>query len=152
MSENLLSFDTAAGEMLGLHLSMIVARMRYATMNWHGRRRTSDSTQWTDAAVHTLKALGYKDHQYMIVAHDDKKHFHIHVMVNKVHQRPSEQQHTSVHTLLHTQLANSKLNTTGSYFWPCTLGCRHRTSLQHHEANVMLLDVRDNTDWSRCTI
>jgi hypothetical protein len=41
--------------------------------------------QWTDCALHTLKALGYRDHQFMIVAHDDKKHFHIHIMVNKVH-------------------------------------------------------------------
>ena len=41
--------------------------------------------QWTDSALQTLKALGYEDHQYMIVAHDDKWHFHIHIMVNKVH-------------------------------------------------------------------
>jgi hypothetical protein len=32
-----------------------------------------------------LKALGYEGHQFMIVAHDDKKHFHIHIMLNKVH-------------------------------------------------------------------
>jgi hypothetical protein len=32
-----------------------------------------------------LKALGYEHHQYMVVAHDDKRHFHIHIMVNKVH-------------------------------------------------------------------
>jgi hypothetical protein len=38
-----------------------------------------------DAAEYTLDQLGYKDHQYVVVAHDDKKHFHIHVMVNKVH-------------------------------------------------------------------
>ena len=41
--------------------------------------------QWIDSAVQTLRALGYADHQYMVVAHDDKKHFHIHIMVNKVH-------------------------------------------------------------------
>jgi hypothetical protein len=35
--------------------------------------------------MQTLKALGYEDQKYMIVAHDDKKHFHIHIMVNKVH-------------------------------------------------------------------
>jgi hypothetical protein len=32
-----------------------------------------------------LKALGYEGHQFLIVAHDDKKHFHIHIMLNKVH-------------------------------------------------------------------
>jgi hypothetical protein len=41
--------------------------------------------QWTESALHTLRELGYQDHQYMVVAHDDKKHFHIHIMVNKVH-------------------------------------------------------------------
>jgi hypothetical protein len=41
--------------------------------------------QWIDCASHTLKELGYQDHQFMVVAHDDKKHFHIHIMVNKVH-------------------------------------------------------------------
>jgi hypothetical protein len=38
-----------------------------------------------DCALHTLKALGYGDYQFMVVAHADKKHFHIHIMVNKVH-------------------------------------------------------------------
>jgi hypothetical protein len=32
-----------------------------------------------------MKALGYEGHQFMIVAHDDKRHFHIHIMLNKVH-------------------------------------------------------------------
>src|ERR1035437_6636528 len=86
MSENLLSFDTAAGEMLGV--ASLNDRCKDALCHYElawppGERPTRP--QWTDAALHTLKALGYKDHQYMIVAHDDKKHFHIHIMVNKVH-------------------------------------------------------------------
>ena len=35
--------------------------------------------------MYTLNQLGYKHHQYVIVAHDDRKHFHIHIMLNKVH-------------------------------------------------------------------
>jgi hypothetical protein len=35
--------------------------------------------------LYTLNQLGFKEHQYVLVAHDDKKHFHIHAMVNKVH-------------------------------------------------------------------
>jgi hypothetical protein len=35
--------------------------------------------------LYTLNQLGLKEHQYVIVAHDDKKHFHIHVMANRVH-------------------------------------------------------------------
>ena len=86
MSENLLSFDTAAGEMLGV--ASLNDRCKDALCHYElawppGERPTRP--QWTDAALHTLKALGYRDHQYMIVAHDDKKHFHIHIMLNKVH-------------------------------------------------------------------
>jgi hypothetical protein len=86
MSENLLSFDTAAGEMQGV--ASLNDRCKDALCHYElawppGERPTRP--QWTDAAVHTLKALGYKDQQYMIVAHDDKKHFHIHIMLNKVH-------------------------------------------------------------------
>ena len=86
LSENLLSFDTAAGEMQGV--ASLNDRCKDAACHYElawppGERPTRP--QWADSALQTLKALGYEDHQYMIVAHDDKKHFHIHIMVNKVH-------------------------------------------------------------------
>jgi len=86
LSENLLSFDTAAGEMQGV--ASLNDRCKDAVCHYElawppGERPTRP--QWADSALQTLKALGYEDHQYMIVAHDDKKHFHIHIMVNKVH-------------------------------------------------------------------
>ena len=120
MSENLLSFDTAAGEMLGV--ASLNDRCKDALCHYElawppGERPTRP--QWTDAALHTLKALGYKDHQYIIVAHDDKKHFHIHVMVNKVHPETlrATTPHQS-HTLLHT--AARQLET--KYNWAHTPG------------------------------
>jgi hypothetical protein len=120
MSENLLSFDTAAGEMLGV--ASLNDRCKDALCHYElawppGERPTRP--QWTDAALRTLKALGYKDHQYMIVAHDDKKHFHIHVMVNKVHPETlrATTPHQS-HTLLHT--AARQLET--KYNWTHTPG------------------------------
>ena len=86
LSWNLLSFDTAAGEMQGV--ASLNDRCKDAVCHYElswppGERPTRP--QWTDSAVQTLKALGYEHHQYMVVAHDDKRHFHIHVMVNKVH-------------------------------------------------------------------
>jgi len=48
-------------------------------------RRTSVAAEWIDSALYTLNQLGFKEHQYVLVAHEDKKHFHIHVMVNRVH-------------------------------------------------------------------
>jgi hypothetical protein len=86
MSKNLLSFDTAAMEMQGV--ASLNNRCKDAVCHYElawppGERPTRP--QWTDCALHTMKALGYEGHQFMIVAHDDKKHFHIHIMLNKVH-------------------------------------------------------------------
>jgi hypothetical protein len=86
MSKNLLGFDTAAMEMQGV--ASLNNRCKDAVCHYElawppGERPTRQ--QWTDCALHTMKALGYEGHQFMIVAHDDKKHFHIHIMLNKVH-------------------------------------------------------------------
>jgi hypothetical protein len=86
LSWNLLSFDTAAAEMQGV--ASLNDRCKDAVchyeLSWPPGERPN-RPQWTDSAVQTLKALGYENHQYMIVAHDDKEHFHIHIMANKVH-------------------------------------------------------------------
>jgi hypothetical protein len=86
MSKNLLSFDTAAMEMQGV--ASLNNRCKDAVCHYElawppGERPTRP--QWVDCALHTMKALGYEGHQFMIVAHDDKRHFHIHIMLNKVH-------------------------------------------------------------------
>jgi hypothetical protein len=86
MSKNLLGFDTAAMEMQGV--ASLNNRCKDAVCHYElawppGERPTRP--QWVDCALHTMKALGYEGHQFMIVAHDDKKHFHIHIMLNKVH-------------------------------------------------------------------
>jgi hypothetical protein len=85
MSKNLLGFDTAAMEMQGV--ASLNNRCKDAVCHYElawppGERPTRP--QWVDCALHTMKALGYEGHQFMIVAHDEK-HFHIHVMLNKVH-------------------------------------------------------------------
>jgi hypothetical protein len=86
MSKSLLGFDTAAMEMQGV--ASLNNRCKDAVCHYElawppGERPTRP--QWVDCALHTLKALGYEGQQFMIVAHDDKKHFHIHIMLNKVH-------------------------------------------------------------------
>lgn len=86
LSNNVLDFDTAA------YVMQATAEQNrrcddpvcHYELCWPpGEMPTRE--QWTDCALHTLRELGYHDHQYMVVAHDDKKHFHIHIMVNKVH-------------------------------------------------------------------
>jgi len=86
LSSNLVGIDTAAAEMkavesLNLRCNDVVCHYELA---WPPGERPTRA-QWTDSALYTLNQLGYKDHQYVIVAHDDKKHFHIHIMLNKVH-------------------------------------------------------------------
>jgi Relaxase/Mobilisation nuclease domain/Large polyvalent protein-associated domain 7 len=86
LSDNLAGLDTVAIQMEGI--AFLNPRCKDALCHYElswppGERPTRP--QWRDCASHTLKALGYRDHQFMIVAHDDKKHFHIHIMVNKVH-------------------------------------------------------------------
>ena len=86
MSYNLISFDTAAAEMKGVE--SLNPRCNDAVFHyelaWPPGERPSRA-EWIDSASYTLNQLGLKQHQYVLVAHDDKKYFHIHVMVNKVH-------------------------------------------------------------------
>jgi len=86
LSDNLAGLDTVAVQMEGI--AFLNPRCKDALCHYElawppGERPTR--TQWLECAAYTLKALGYRDHQFMIVAHDDRKHFHIHIMVNKVH-------------------------------------------------------------------
>jgi len=86
LSDNLAALDTVSVQMEGI--AFLNPRCKGALCHYElswppGERPTRP--QWIDCASHTLKALGYRDHQFMIVAHDDRKHFHIHIMVNKVH-------------------------------------------------------------------
>jgi hypothetical protein len=86
LSNNLVGIDTAVAEMKAvesLNLRCDDAVCHYELAWPPGERPTR--AQWMDAAEYTLDKLGYKDHQYVVVAHDDKKHFHIHIMLNKVH-------------------------------------------------------------------
>ena len=86
LSDNVAGLDTVAIQMEGI--AFLNPRCKDALCHYElawppGERPTRP--QWMDCASYTLNALGYQDHQNMVVAHDDKKHFHIHIMVNKVH-------------------------------------------------------------------
>ena len=86
MSRNFVDLDTVAEEMEGV--ASLNPRCKDAVCHYElswppGERPTRQ--QWADCALHTLEALGYEGHQFIIVAHDDKRHFHVHIMLNKVH-------------------------------------------------------------------
>jgi len=54
------------------------------SLSWHPSENPSQEEQIT-AAKETLKVLGLEDHQALIVAHNDRDHPHVHIIVNRVH-------------------------------------------------------------------
>ncbi len=86
LSDNLAGLDTAAIEMEGTAANNFRCKdsILHYELSWPQDEHPT-KTQWVDCAYQSLKALGYGEHQFVVVAHEDKRHFHIHVMVNKVH-------------------------------------------------------------------
>ena len=121
LSNNLVGIDTAAAEMKAvesLNLRCDDAVCHYELAWPPGERPTR--AQWIDAAEYTLDQLGYKDHQYVVVAHDDKKHFHIHIMLNKVHPE-TYKAHTPYRNWITLDAAVRSLE--AKYGWSHTKGC-----------------------------
>ena len=120
LSNNLVGIDTAVAEMKAvesLNLRCDDAVCHYELAWPPGERPTR--AQWMDAAEYTLDQLGYKDHQYVVVAHDDKKHFHIHIMLNKVHPE-TYKAHTPYRNWITLDAAMRTLE--ARYGWSHTLG------------------------------
>ena len=120
LSNNLAGIDTAAAEMNAvesLNLRCDDAVCHYELAWPPGERPTR--AQWMDAAEYTLDQLGYKDHQYVVVAHDDKKHFHIHIMLNKVHPE-TYKAHTPYRNWITLDAAVRTLE--AKYGWSHTVG------------------------------
>jgi hypothetical protein len=120
MSHNLVGIDTAAAEMKGVE--SLNPRCNDAVFHyelaWPPGERPSRA-EWVDSALYTLNQLGFKEHQYVLVAHDDKKHFHIHAMVNKVHPE-TYRAHTPTYSWLTLDGAVRHLE--AKYGWSHTLG------------------------------
>jgi hypothetical protein len=120
LSNNLAGIDTAAAEMKAvesLNLRCDDAVCHYELAWPPGERPTR--AQWIDAAEYTLDQLGYEDHQYVVVAHDDKKHFHIHIMLNKVHPE-TYKAHTPYRNWITLDAAMRTLE--AKYVWSHTVG------------------------------
>jgi hypothetical protein len=120
MSHNLVGIDTAAAEMKGVE--SLNPRCNDAVFHyelaWPPGERPSRA-EWVDSALYTLNQLGFKEHQYVLVAHDDKKHFHIHAMVNKVHPE-TYRAHTPTYSWLTLDGAARRLE--AKYGWSHTAG------------------------------
>ena len=92
LSDNLLSSETAAAEMqaVAAQNSRCKDPVMHVVLSWQEGEKPS-AEQWQGAVKHALSSLndrdgrGISDHQYMAVAHADTDHFHVHIMVNRVH-------------------------------------------------------------------
>jgi hypothetical protein len=120
LSGNIAGMDTVAIQMEGI--AFLNPRCKDALCHYElawppGERPTRP--QWADCALHTLRELGYQGHQYLVVAHDDKKHFHIHIMVNKVHPE-TYRAHTPYRNWLTLDAAMRALE--AKYCWTHTPG------------------------------
>jgi len=123
LSDNIAGVDTVAIQMEGI--AFLNPRCKDALCHYElawppGERPTRE--QWIDCASYSLRQLGYQDHQYMVVAHDDKKHFHIHIMVNKVHPETFKA-HTPYRNWLTLDAAMRALE--AKYGWTHTPGPTH---------------------------
>lgn len=86
ISESILSPDTALIEMKATASlnARVVDPILHFQISWpEGELPTAH--QWEEAARRSINALGFSEHQFMIVAHDNTDCFHAHVMLNRVH-------------------------------------------------------------------
>lgn len=89
-SDNIMSPETAAAEMraVAAENKRVGDPVYHYQLAWQeGEKPTRE--QWEAAAKKSVDALGFKDHQYVIAAHSDTDHFHVHVMVNCVNLKPT---------------------------------------------------------------
>lgn len=58
------------------------------SLGWHPDEKTTLTREEMSAAIDaTIDKLGFKDHQALIVSHNDTAHPHVHVLINKVNQQ-----------------------------------------------------------------
>jgi hypothetical protein len=58
--------------------------VKHLSLNWHPSERPTEA-HMIAVARSFLKEMGWQDHQCVLVAHDDKDHRHVHLMLNAVH-------------------------------------------------------------------
>lgn len=86
LSDNLLSFETAVAEMRSVAFEnpRVADPVYHYQLCWRPGERPSQA-QWGEAARKSIKDLGFEEHQFLVVAHDDREHFHVHVLINRIH-------------------------------------------------------------------
>ncbi len=86
ISDSLLSERTAQAEMKAVASENLRVNdpVYHYQLCWREGEQPSKA-QWKAAAEKSIRALGFEAHQYVIAPHTDTDHFHVHIMVNRVH-------------------------------------------------------------------
>lgn len=58
--------------------------VKHISLAWHPSERP-DRVEMTRAAEAFLKHMGWQEHQAILIAHDDKQHRHVHIVLNAIH-------------------------------------------------------------------
>jgi hypothetical protein len=112
--------EIAAYEMQGLASMNVRCKdpLYYCILSWP-KGETPSRTQWHDATYHTLKSLGFSEHQYIAVALKNREHSTVHIMVNRVHPETLKA-HTPSWSYI--ALATAARELEAKYGWQSTRG------------------------------
>ena len=61
------------------------ARTYHLVIALHPEDRSLDRRELRHVVEHSVDVLGFSEHQYVAVRHNDTEHEHIHVAINKIH-------------------------------------------------------------------
>lgn len=64
--------------------SSVEKPVKHVSLAWHVSERPTQAVMIV-AATSYLRAMGWQDHECLVVGHTDKKHPHIHLMINVIH-------------------------------------------------------------------
>lgn len=86
LSDNIFSLETSAREMRAAAAQnpLVEHPAMHFMVAWEPGERPTQP-EWQQSAERMIHAMGFGEHQYLIAAHGDRGHFHVHVMLNRVH-------------------------------------------------------------------
>lgn len=86
LSDSLLSYETAVPEMRSVAFEnpRVADPIFHYQLCWRPGEQPSRE-KWEEAARKTIRDLGFSEHQFLVVSHNDREHFHVHVLINRVH-------------------------------------------------------------------
>ena len=141
LSDSLLSYETAVPEMRSVAFQnpRVADPIFHYQLCWRPGEQPSRE-KWEEAARKTIRDLGFSEHQFLVVSHNDREHFHVHVLINRVHPE-TYRAHTPLFSkreldksLREIEHAQGWTQSPGLYRWDSQLGRAVKNSREDMEA------------------